>query len=144
MDKYTRKCTDEQTWKAYKLGAPIVHTTSYVDLCGLIRKSVNMETNERTWMIQPTVEQMIGWLDEQGYEVEVCRLTKGGNWAVFVQEVQEVGCYYTSRYSAELSGINFALTLMIADRARKQKISEDCVHCGDCDDERPLDMVSNE
>lgn len=64
LDRYTIYCTMEQTEKAFELGAPIVKIIedfnaipSYVD-------------NSNNLYEIPTAEQMIGWLEEQGFEFE--------------------------------------------------------------------------
>lgn len=68
MNKFTIYCTEEQTKKALELGAPIMVTDTLGDLV-----MANYFTNEDNHVatIIPTVEQMIGWLEEQGIMLEI-------------------------------------------------------------------------
>ena len=64
MEKYSIFCTQEQTKKALELGAPITHN-------GL----------DNTPLKIPTAEEMIGWLEEQGFFIRIssngCMVLKG-------------------------------------------------------------------
>lgn len=62
IDEYTIDCTKEQIDKAIKLGARI--------------KFEDDELTCNSYPIYPTAEQMIGWLETQGFrfEVEYCTM----------------------------------------------------------------------
>lgn len=111
MNEYTIYCSENQTKRAYKLGAPIVKYESIgvFDNKGYdFVEDVNDSKNE---LINPTAEQMIGWLDGEGQEIEICKFSKE-KFGVFINGIQEVGCYYSTRQGAILGAIDFALTLL--------------------------------
>lgn len=60
MEQYTVYCSDEQTKRAYKLGAPIELFKPNVSI-GNLPKLRTKEGDERVY-VRPTAEQMIGWL----------------------------------------------------------------------------------
>lgn len=59
MNKYTIRCTSEQTKKALELGASIKHSNLYFEGSNLL------EPGRILYAVIPTSEQMIGWLEEQ-------------------------------------------------------------------------------
>lgn len=60
INDYTIHCTKEQTKLAMELGAPIE------------LKSEVYYPNGAAYPTNPTAEQMIGWLETQGFDFEVC------------------------------------------------------------------------
>lgn len=58
MEQYTIPCTEEQTRRAFELGAPI-NTDNNPMFSDFI------EVKKGLYAIVPTAEQMIGWLEEQ-------------------------------------------------------------------------------
>lgn len=71
MNKYTIYCTEEQTRKAFELGAPLEEAKSLIDAQD--RKHLMLENNRGGFYLPyiPTTAQMIGWLEEQGVLVDV-------------------------------------------------------------------------
>lgn len=64
MNKYTIRCTPEQTQKALNLGAPLeIGEGKGTILCRL----QNYHTYKAC--VIPTAEEMIGWLEEQGIQI---------------------------------------------------------------------------
>lgn len=64
MDEFTIYCTPEQTKKAYELGAPICK-------CAKDNNDPDLTVDgwgsfDGYWLLIPTAEQMIGWLEVQG------------------------------------------------------------------------------
>lgn len=66
MNKYTIRCTEEQTRKALELGAPL-QTMIY----RFKDYSKDLFVEEGKDYFIPTTDQMIGWLEEQGILVLV-------------------------------------------------------------------------
>lgn len=103
MDKYTIYCSDEQTKKAIEFGAPI-ETKRVIQ---------GYEVDIPSHPKHPTAEQMIGWLDEIGQTIEVCRLDEGTtDWYINVNDVQVSADCYPSRKEAVLAAIDFALNFL--------------------------------
>lgn len=65
IDQYTIYCTKEQTQKAFELGASIVKMIEEFNAI----PSCYVDKSNNLYEI-PTAEQMIGWLEEQGFEFE--------------------------------------------------------------------------
>lgn len=76
MNNYTIYCTEEQTKKALKLGAPIIKATyqNKEPHVGVLVKLINKETIYD--YICPTAEEMIGWLESQK-EIDYIEIAKG-------------------------------------------------------------------
>lgn len=80
MNRYTIYCTIEQTRKALELGAPIEfeQTFRYNWKNGKREPypDIAVDKNGEPIFILPTIEQMIGWLEEKGFrfEVEYCTM----------------------------------------------------------------------
>lgn len=68
MNEYIIYCTETQTKKAFELGAPIEsideHCATYIQKEHGIHDAPNWR-----YLLCPTAEQMIGWLEEQGISV---------------------------------------------------------------------------
>ena len=100
MDKFTIYCTEEQTKKALELGAPI----KYV-LIGPIGKDTKK-------YLEPTAEQMIGWMEEQKSFSNICvRKTMGGNHssACYCNGETLLNKVFSSRKEATIAAIDAAL-----------------------------------
>lgn len=71
MKRYEIPCTAEQTRKAFELGAPIEFEMECpVNLDTLERSpypDIKMGKDGESLLIAPTAEEMIGWLEEQGF-----------------------------------------------------------------------------
>lgn len=105
MNRYEIRCTEEQTKKALELGAPIYNNYG---IGGIYEGLKN-----------PTAEQMIGWLEEQGQSIEVCRLYKNNpNWSAFVDDTQIIGKYYPTRKGAIIAAIDAALEYLINNKEK--------------------------
>lgn len=99
MNEYTTICSEEQTKRALELGAPI--TIKHVmGEDGIVKQYIP---------ISPTVEQMIGWLEEQDgiEEITVC---KTGMWVWGKNHTLIKGSpNYSSRQESSLAAIDVAL-----------------------------------
>ena len=74
MNRYTIYCTEEQTKKAYELGAPIKKTYPYTNVNAIWAEGYielnhgYVDSSDRatfTLLKAPTTEQMINWMEEQ-------------------------------------------------------------------------------
>lgn len=66
ISDYTIHCTDEQTLKAIKLGAPIEDIPMYKYNDDKLPKLVHKNyVNNTVFSYCPTAEQMFGWLEEK-------------------------------------------------------------------------------
>ena len=73
MEEFTIYCTEEQTKKALKLGAPIGKKIIAYSICTQPSSGYEEDFSEETdELIIPTAEQMIQWLEEQGIYAWVC------------------------------------------------------------------------
>lgn len=66
MNQYTLYCTEDQTRKAFELGAPI-------------RYKDTLDNRERGKFETPTAEQMLGWLEEQNIAIDLHAYFKVNN-----------------------------------------------------------------
>lgn len=112
MNKYTIYCTESQTKKALELDAPI--TKERIGKCiteGLVRLGNNHNESDIDYLL-PTVEQMIGWLEEQEEFSNICiRKTMGGNYsgACYCNGETLLHQTFSSRKEATLAAIDVAL-----------------------------------
>lgn len=115
MEKYTIYCTEEQTKKAFELGAPI-KTISY-------DPPVPSPTG---WVIckencckPPTAEQMIGWMEEKGIKEFSIYGANDNKWRyeVWIEygrgPIRSRSEGYISRKEATLAAIDAALDYII-------------------------------
>ena len=128
MDKYTIYCTEEQTKKAFELGAPIkkvLHPTTWFNEVYPKRCHIDiLEYPNGCTLAIPTAEQMICWLEDI-LEFTTCHVTfypvyelygfliihKEG---VIEHDASEGGMYlYNSRKEATLAAIDAALEYLI-------------------------------
>lgn len=116
MDKYTIYCTEEQTKKALKLGAPILMTPE--EFIEELPHFNMMIEGENASIILPTTEQMFGWLGEQGIidyyidrdiDEEINYLDTYGYFVDFGKKHRLVGSGISTRKEAILYAIDAAL-----------------------------------
>lgn len=73
MNKYTIYCTEEQTRKALKLGAPIISYHNAFTTNDIPHYTIEEGNGNCTLYIIPTAEQMFGWLEDRCISVKaVC------------------------------------------------------------------------
>lgn len=99
MKQYTNYCTEEQTRRAYKLGAPI-------------RLRFNPFKENR--FITPTTQQMMNWLEkEHKIRADIDFFLHHGYGAYVDLEGKDLnyfgGQYFETRQEAELAAIDVAL-----------------------------------
>lgn len=76
MDEYTIYCTPEQTRKALQLGAPIMTVKSIRTKNTILSDDViECDEDTFTYVVHPTVEQMIGWLRSKGFRFKIDELS---------------------------------------------------------------------
>jgi len=73
MSDYTNFCSEEQTKRAYKLGAPIrVHRDAWRRHNeGEQPIDIGTTNGFTTWLMTPTTQQMIGWLRTEK-DIDIC------------------------------------------------------------------------
>lgn len=120
MNRYTIYCTEEQTKKALELGAKIEfdshsHGRPHIqDGCNFI--------------LLPTAEQMIGWLESQKVYINFDTTSEEGEnsnfiitWQYFIynryhDSINEEFVEYSSRPEATLAAIDAALDYLIKNK----------------------------
>lgn len=118
ISDYTIYCTSEQTKKALELGASITKEQSSLEMYQCVRTDEKDSiTGQPVWLIPPTAEQMIGWLEVQGLTFEVIMACK--KIAYFtLWRIDDKGAHpiigrsdsdYPSRKEATLKAIDLAL-----------------------------------
>lgn len=112
MSDYTLLCTEEQTKKAFELGAKL---TEHPFEASIIKANENMfqnivNINERYYYI-PTAEQMISWLEEQYPidHIDVYKQVTTWNSVVYMSTLERRSKKGTSRPEATLAAIDAAL-----------------------------------
>lgn len=105
MYQYTIYCTEEQTKKALELSAPI-------EVSQRIEKVVNRkyfsDLSDFTFTIIPTAEQMLGWLEVQGFHFDFEYMTMTCCMVQYNHEyINNPIC--GTRKEATLAGIDAAL-----------------------------------
>lgn len=106
MDNYTIRCSDEQTRKARKLGASLEYTYGN---CGLKH------------YINPTAEQMIGWLETQGITSIEITFSEETKWKFEIfGEIYDYDAPYFSRQEATIAAIDAALDYLIDNNLIKK------------------------
>lgn len=113
MNKYTIYCTEEQTKKALKLGAPIERTHSNPTMWFVYRypKRFWVSTDDSKLDVGyvvgiPTANQMIGWLEEQGINIAICICADGTYYNFYHKGLMK---YYKTHKEATLAAIDAAL-----------------------------------
>lgn len=130
MSDNTILCTEEQTKRAFNLGASIEESIDYHTNGHIITKGymLNGEVTNKdldgfgraNTLLIPTAEQMIGWLEKQG-DIKVIEVGCSFKWnfRIFNKEHWEIMKHnkvYNSRPEATLAAIDAAL-----DYLEKQK-----------------------
>lgn len=112
MSDYTVYCTEEQTKRAYKLGAPI--KKDYSVHFGVKSVHISPEHEGSFYATIPTTQQMIGWLREKGLIVFVTYVD------IYESHVYDKGCtmisskrYFESFQEAEFAAIDAALDYLM-------------------------------
>ena len=112
MEQYSIFCTEEQTKKAFELGAPI-KIRPYVTQ----EKAIDFAyVNAGIVFNCPTAEQMLGWLLEKIDDINVVKEEKG-TW-LFILYPENTMDYqlkngFSSRKEATLAAIDAALEYLI-------------------------------
>lgn len=106
MNQYTIYCTEEQTKKALKLGAPII--TFEVEREAL----EGTYKHEGVMYFQPSAEQLLNWLDFKGV---ICEIYYRGKWYYDVQGLGN-NVSFSSRREATLAAIDTALEYLINNK----------------------------
>lgn len=134
MDRYTIYCTPEQTKKALELGAPIeeldnevaIENRSHIGFglpaYGSFDDYLNKEEYPDVTIIEvddvryaymiPTAEQMIGWLEEQGFDINTSSFCA----VVDYEHVGTLGIYSGSRKESTNTAIDAALEYLIRNK----------------------------
>lgn len=113
MNRYEIRCTEEQTRKAFALGAPI----EIKEKCGKLNNSIILKESEDcyTLAIIPTVEQLIGWLEEHGVTIEAVKCETC--WFGRAYNDNDITFFnkgrFVSRKEASLAAIDAALEYLI-------------------------------
>lgn len=113
MNRYTINCTESQTKRSYKLGAPIklYETNEYTFH---LPKMICKDGIERHF-VNPTAEQIIGWLNTHDLNVSVFGSEfRGGFYSCFhygicVKELLDNEKRFVSRKEATITAIDAAL-----------------------------------
>lgn len=113
MQDYTIYCTEEQTKKALELGAPIITSNSPFMVCYILDNS--------NYAVIPTAEQMIGWLEEQGFRFTIQSKNEDITFGFCVRdskltEIIDVKGGFHSRKVATLAAIDTALEYLINNK----------------------------
>lgn len=111
MADYTIYCTEEQTNKAFELGAPIEEDYRYKEDILFEEECLTCERQ----LVLPTAEQMIGWLEEQGFRFMINDLEEPTYWNVTIDGLFAVGELSTPK-EATLAAIDAALDYLIKNR----------------------------
>lgn len=116
MIRYSIALTDEQTRRAYRLGAPIeLYCTS--ELTFHLPKLVCNDGIERHFT-NPTAEMMIGWLEEQGIALDIHTYFEVENGKIHhyqftvTDSTMIFNGEYNSRKEATLAAIDAALNYL--------------------------------
>jgi len=120
MKQYTNYCTEKQTKRAYKLGAPIhiFECENKISKEAFIETGRIVELEDNKLGDIPTTQQMLGWLETKGMYIEIIiaftdddaknRWTR--SFTLFDESSQiGEGIIYMSVYEAELEAIDEAL-----------------------------------
>lgn len=114
MNRYVIRCTEQQTRKAFRLGAPIEILPNYTEFRGF--PFVKCQDGNERPCVPPTAEQMIGWLEEQGILIDI-----DTEWnksvLVYVWDCENKSLinnvFHGSRKEATLAAIDAALDYLI-------------------------------
>lgn len=123
MNRFTIYCTEEQTRKAFELGAPIIQThanpySAFVDRYPMrIWVSTNDEYVDKGYVLAiPTTEQMIGWLETIFKEVNIQEFANFWEYNIYFtdDDLDILHCeHYNSRQEATIAAIDAALNYLV-------------------------------
>lgn len=120
MDDYTIFCTEEQAKKALVLGAPIIKEERFSPV------------NWNSGLINPTAEQMIGWL--QGQKIGISIKEGLDSWFYLITENKKdiVQWEKPTRREATLAAIDAALDYLLTVDIRNKygRYSNDTAYFG--------------
>lgn len=127
MDRYTLHCTKEQTEKAFDLGAPIDGISSSTNEDITTISCFKLDTPIYTdiikggfdYALNPTAEQLINWLEEQGLFVSICGYFADGKFTYDIDSKEFIDYrsgLYLSRKEATLAAIDAALDYLSKNR----------------------------
>lgn len=103
MDEFTIWCTPEQARKALELGTLL----QYATIADKKRRCfVNL--NKECYAL-PTAEQMIGWLEEQGFDITISSFSS----AIDYEHVGILGIYTGPRSEVTIAAIDAALEYLL-------------------------------
>lgn len=101
MNEYTIYCTPRQTTKANKLGAPVILWEDFPS----ITTATGYYLEDTTMFALPTAEQMINWLEEQGFGFELTNVYS----SVDYKDKGCIGMYGGIRKETTIMAIDAAL-----------------------------------
>lgn len=126
MDRYEIRCTEEQVFKALKLGAPLEKDVAFAgdydfDSANKVHISKHLAKTAayQEYATIPTAEQMLGWLEEQGILIDI-----DTEWnksvLVYVWDCENKSLinnvFHGSRKEATLAAIDAALEYLMNNR----------------------------
>lgn len=118
MNNYTIYCTNEQTKKAFELGAPIRTVKSIRTKDTILSDDViEYDENTFTYVVSPTAEQMIGWLEEKLQEIYVSHISDGWYYSLIITTYEVIPFSigqktFKTRKDATLAAIDAALNYL--------------------------------
>lgn len=116
MNRYSIFCTEEQTKKAFALGAQLEEVNS-------INEPKHWVAIDNTTYKVPTAEQMIGWLEQNARISDIDIFRSGSTyWAFYVTKflgIIESKKEYFSRKEATLVAIDEALDCLVQAKEEK-------------------------
>lgn len=109
MNKYTIYCNEEQTKKAFELGAPLdgVYSKKNTKILYTLPYNDPKRPDCAAYYI-PTAEQIICWLEEQGFVIEITLSDDDHPWTFKINK-EEAWYVYDTRKKATLAAIDAAL-----------------------------------
>lgn len=120
MDKYTIRCSEQQTRKALELGAPIDFFEENDE-----NNEYAIHVGQGLYAIIPTTEQMINWLEDGFFrEVNVQEFANYWEYSLYTSSDDVVDSHirhFRSRKEATLAAIDAALNYLINQKTNSNK-----------------------
>lgn len=117
ISDYTIYCTEEQTRKAFELGAPLPHPRVIDTIEG---KSIRIPNETGDFYLMPTTDQMIGWLEDKGFTSIEITFGEGTKWQYEIFcGYYDFGAQYNTRKEATLAAIDAALKYLTSEKIRQ-------------------------
>lgn len=118
MEKYTLYCNEEQTRKAFELGAPI-EVSHRIE--SVVNRKYFGDLSNFTFTIIPTAEQLIGWMEDNGInEITIQRTSPFNTWGMSIdfdgESPMETHDAYFSRKEATNAAIDVALKYLMSKK----------------------------